>query len=266
MKIQFQIGPHTYEVRKPTIRDYYKIRQELAFSETPGFFLLSLLSGCPDSELRRLDIDQFEMLWDEFQIFYAKENETTVFAPPVIELNGKEYGLIQMDKMTIGEFADLDILLNSDKVESRLHEILAVLYREVESKKGEKYVLSPYDLDSQKERAEQFLDLPVSYARGIMGFFLLSEILSIKATAEFLEADPEMKNNLYVQELLKILKKLLEPGSPLWSFLPAEMQSKSTEHLYSQSTQLSTSSSSNTTKPKKWSWNVKNLLKNISLN
>ena len=266
MKIQFQIGINHYEVRKPTIRDYYKIRQELAFNETPGFYLLSLLSSCPESELRRLDIDQFESLWEKFQAFYTQENESTTYAPPIIELHGQEYGLIKMDSMTIGEFADLDILLNSDNSESKLHEILSILYRDIVSKKNQKYVLAPYDLDSQKERAEVFMDLPVSYARGILGFFLRSAIHSIKVTVDSLEQDPEMQKNPLGQEALQILKEFLGPGSPLLSFWPEEALSKSTEHQSFQSILHSTTSSLNTTKPKKPSWISKHLLKNIGLN
>jgi hypothetical protein len=266
MKIEFQIGINFYEVRKPSIRDYYKIKQELAFNETPGFFLLSFLSGCPEEELRRLDIDQYQSLWEEFETFYTLESQQSVLATPVISLNKKDYGLIKMDKMTIGEFADLDIILNSDNSESRLHELMAIFYREIAIKKGESYVLVPYDLDAQKERAELFLDLPVSFTRGVLGFFLLSGIHYIEATAASLEKDPELKTNLQVQESLLILKKFLGDGSELWYFLPEIQQLKSTEQHLFQSTQPSTTSSLNMMKPKQQNWLHKKLFKNISAN
>lgn len=266
MKIEFQIGPHIYEVRKPTIRDYYKIRQELAFNETPGFYLINLLSGCPESELRRLDIDQYESLWDEFQEFYSKENTETATVIPVIELHGMEFGLIKLESMTVGEFADLDIIFNSENSENRLHEILAILYREIASRKDDNYELAPYSLEAQKVRAEIFKDLSVSYARGILGFFLLSAIRSIESTADSLRKNPPTKESKLVQESLEILKELLGPGSILSSFLPEEVLLKSTEPQISQSTQPSTFSQLNQTKQSKRNWSVKNLLKNIGLN
>lgn len=267
MTIEFQIGTNFYKVRKPTIRDYYRIRQEMAFNETPGFFLLSLLSDCPEDQLRRLDIDQFQLLWDEFQNFYLEENKSGTQAPPVIDLKGIEYGLIKMDKMTIGEFADLDILINSENSESRLHELMAILYREIAVKKGENYVLVPYDLDAQKERAEVFMDLPISNARSILGFFFHSALLSLKATVDSLEKSKVMETNLLGQEALEILRKFLDPGSPLLFFWQEGWQQKSTEQALFQSIQHSTTSSLNTTKPKKpRSWLAKTLLKNISNN
>lgn len=266
MKIEFQIGTKFYSVRKPTIRDYYKIRQEMAFNETPSFFLLSLLSDCPEDQLRRLDIDQYQSLWEEFEKFYALENQDSLLAPPVIEHSGIDYGLIKMDKMTIGEFADLDIIFNSENSESRLHEIMAILYRETVVSNGENYILVPYDFDAQKERAEKFKDLPISYTRGVLGFFLLSGIRYIEATADSLAADPETKNNPQVVQALTTLRKFLEPGSELLYFLPETALSKSTELPYSQSIQHSTTSSLKTTKPKHKNWLIKNLLKNISNN
>jgi len=266
MKIQFEINGKAYEVRKPTIRDYYKIRNEMAFNDNPGFFLLSLLSGCEESVLRTLSIDDYNSLWEEFQRFYSEENMSTTVAPPRITLHGKSYGLIQMDKMTIGEFADLDILLNSDNSESRLHEILSILYRDILMESDQKYVLVPYDLDSQKERAEVFMDLPVSLSRGILGFFLLSALHSIKATVDSLEKDPEMQTTLLGREALKILKEFQEPGSVLLSFFPEEARSNWTEQVPSPFIQPLIGSSLNTTKPKQQNWLLKKLFKNISVN
>lgn len=266
MRIIFEINKKKYEVRKPTVRDYYKIQNELVFNQTPGFFLISLLSGCPEEELRGLSVDEFNELWDLFERFYALENDPNVTLQKIISLNGKEYGMIQMDKMTIGEFADLDILLNSDKSEASIHEVLSILYREIVSKTGEKYVLAPYDLDAQKERAEIFLDLPVSVSRGILGFFLLSALQSIKVTMDSLEQDTGTMKNPLAQEALKTLKGLLEPGSTLLSFLPAETHSSLTEHQDLESTQHSIGSPSNKTKPKQRNSLLKKLFTNISVN
>jgi hypothetical protein len=266
MRIIFEINGKKYEVRKPTIRDYYKIQNELVFNQTPGFYLISLLSSCPEQELRGLSVDEFNELWESFEIFYSLENDPNFTLQKVISLGGKEYGMIQMDKMTIGEFADLDILLNSNKSESSIHEVLAILYREIVSKTGEKYVLAPYDFDSQKERAEIFLDLPISVSRGILGFFLLSALQSIKVTMDSLEKDPETKTNLLAQETLKTLKGLLEPGSILLSFLPEEIHSSLTKHQASESTQHSTSLPLSKTKPKQQNSLLKKLFTNISAN
>ena len=266
MKIIFEINGKSYEVRKPTIRDYYKIQSELALNPTPGFFLISLLSGCPEQELRGLSVNEFNELWESFEKFYALENDPNVTLQKVIRLGRKEYGMIQMDKMTIGEFADLDILLNSDNAETRLHETLAILYREIVSTTGQKYVLVSYDLDAQKERAEIFLDLPISMSRGILGFFLLSALQSIKVTMDSLEQDPETKTSLLAQEALKTLRGLLEPGSTLLSFLPEEIHSSLTEHQDSESTQHSTSLLLSKTKPKQRNSLLKKLFKNISVN
>jgi hypothetical protein len=265
MRIIFEINGKSYEVRKPTIRDYYKIQSELALNPTPGFFLLSLLSDCPEEEIRKLTTDDYESLWEEFLVFYQEENASNEFTR-MFKIGKKEYGLINLEKLTIGEFADLDILLNDPNIEKKLHEVMSILYREIISTTGEKYVLAPYDLDAQKERAEVFLDLPVSYTKGTLGFFLLSALQSIKVTLDSLEKEEKLTNNYLVQEALRIIRKFQEPGSPLFYFLPEEVPLNSIEPLPSRSTPLLTFSPSKKTRQNDKNSPIKSLFKNISVN
>ena len=58
------------------------------------------------------------------------------------ELNNKEFGFIyDLDKISLGEFVDLDKLTEWDL----MHKAMAVLYRPITFKKGNKYLIEDYE-------------------------------------------------------------------------------------------------------------------------
>jgi hypothetical protein len=241
MRIEFQIQDNTYIVRRPTVRDYYVIRNEMTLNETPGFFLLSLLSGCPEDSLRQLTQEQFDMLWTEFQKFYAEENSQLAMAPPILRVGQKEFALQNLQELRIGEFADLDILVNSENSESKIHEILAILYHEIIAWTDSENPLTEVDpFRTRSKRAEFLLDTPVYFARGILNFFFLSAIQSIDHTLDSLTKGESKTSNPVLFELQEIANQLKEPGSILYSFWQEATSSSSTELPNSNSTVLLT--------------------------
>ena len=241
MKIQFQIGQETYTINRPTLRDYAIIQNELALNPSPGFFLLSLLSGCPEEILRQLTQDQFNTLWTEFQKFYTEENSQQSIAPPILKLNGKTFSLQNLQELRIGEFADLDIIVNSENSESRIHEILAILYHEVIAWTDSGDPLTEVDpFRSRNQRAEFLLDTQIYFARGILNFFLDSALQSIGHTLDSLIQGETEESNPLLFELHEIGKQRREPGSKLYSFWQEGISSSSTEPQNLNSTVLLT--------------------------
>jgi len=241
MTIEFQIENQSYLIRRPTVKDYYVIRNELHLNETPGFFLLSLLSGCPEEKLRQLTQEQFEMLWTEFQNFYAAENAQLSVAPPILKVGEKTFALQNLNELRIGEFADLDILVNSENSESKIHEILAILYHEVIAWTDAEIPLTEVDpFRTRAKRAEFLLNTPIYHARGILNFFLLSAIQSIDHTLDSLIQGENKTTNPLLIELHETVKQLKDPGSILYSFWQEATSSSSTELPSSNSTVLLT--------------------------
>ena len=117
---------------------------------------------------------------------------------PVFEINNIEYGFIpNLDDITIGEYIDLD---NTFGDWDKIHKAMAVLYRPIKFKKGNKYNIKDYE---GAEGSTIMKQAPLDVVMGSMVFFyhLNSELLT--TTLNYLSK--EMKTNLTTEQ-----KKTLE--------------------------------------------------------
>jgi hypothetical protein len=94
----------------------------------------------------------------------------------VFKIDGLEYGFIpKLDDITLGEYIDLDTYLGSWK---NMHKAMSILYRPVEYKKGDRYLIEDY---KGTDNAEKMLDVSLDVPLGAMVFFwnLRNELLSL---------------------------------------------------------------------------------------
>jgi hypothetical protein len=194
MKVTFSLLGKDYTVREVTIEDHYAMQTELAINDRPGFFIVNLLSGCPIDLLKQLPIPEWEELWTAVQAYLIDQNSKKSIFKPRIVLDDVDYSIVNLNNLSIGEFADLDLILNSPDYERRVHEAMAVLYRPFTiDKKTNKMVIEEYDGDVTKERSNKFKKLLLSDAKRAIGFFLDTAIQSIEVTLSSLEITEEMK-------------------------------------------------------------------------
>jgi hypothetical protein len=109
--------------------------------------------------------------------------------PPLsqkFELNGMTFGFIpNLDDMSAGEYMDLDnYAINWDE----MHKAMAVLYRPIKQKLGEKYLIEDYE--GTDKYSELMKDAPLNVVLGAMVFFwhLGKELLT--STIHYLEQSP----------------------------------------------------------------------------
>ena len=212
----FKIGKKEYTFKELTIQDFYDI-QLLAVTDDidSGFEVISKISGCPVKTLKGIYYEDWLEIWVIAQNFIKSSmEEVKGKAEPVIRVNGRLYGLINLEKMSIGEFSDLDIITSSANMEGRLHEVMAILYRPLDKIAGIPYKLGEYDPDDYAQRAEEFRQFPLSQTRINLGFFLTSASTSLKVIGDSLISqmkemnwDPEK-----IEEAEKIFSKLQEIG------------------------------------------------------
>ena len=82
------------------------------------------------------------------------------------KLNGVEYGFIpELDEISFGEYIDLDTYLGDWE---NIHTAMNVLYRPIESEKGERYVIKDYNVDTK----DNLLDMPLDAVISSVFFFL----------------------------------------------------------------------------------------------
>lgn len=94
----------------------------------------------------------------------------------VFKMDDIEYGFIpKLDDITLGEYIDLDTYLGDWY---NMHKAMSVLYRPVTYRKGERYVIEPYD---GSKYAVEMLKMPLSITIGAMVFFwnLKKELLNL---------------------------------------------------------------------------------------
>jgi len=112
---------------------------------------------------------------------------------PIIEVNGQLYGYSSISKMALSEYVDLQKLNKNPSI--NIEEIMALLYRPIKKhsfngitwaikskyKVGtgnvenlfQYYTLEKYDSKKRAEQAQIMKGLPVAFALGALGFFLV---------------------------------------------------------------------------------------------
>ena len=109
-----------------------------------------------------------------------------------------------------GQWVDMEIFSQSDKIYDSIHILMALLYRPIQSKKNDKYTLVPFKSAEVMERAELFLTkVPARYWFGCANFFFQISNQYITSTKHSLELT--IKTNKMLSKMTKHLPKWLRP-------------------------------------------------------
>lgn len=195
-----------------TLRRYYELQRILANpADGSEYEIVSALTDCPIDILKKLKYTVWLQIWEEAQIHIMSIADTkTENVKPIIELHGIEYGLPDINDITLGEFIDLDLLLQSTNSDGKLNEIAAIIYRPIVKKTKNSIKIEAYEADEAKERAELFMDLPIDSIRSANSFFLHYANLSLKNTVEYLAQTPQAK--MMPQQDQEVLQNLAQQG------------------------------------------------------
>ena len=96
----------------------------------------------------------------------------------VFKMGGVEYGMIPSldEDMTMGEFVDLDSYM---KDWQEFHKAMAVLYRPIKARKGERYRIEKYE--GNEDHIEEMVNAPMDVTMGAIIFFwnLSTQLLTV---------------------------------------------------------------------------------------
>jgi hypothetical protein len=210
-----------------TVEKYQQIRSNpIKYSNTSE--ILALYLGVSVDELKDLPVDQIKFVEGILtQHLLAPKVEDIVFT---FQIDDVTYG-IENDwgNMTWGQWTDLEVFSQPDKIEQNIHVILALLYRPVRIEKGQSYTLDKYKSSEVMERAELFRKkLGVDVWFGCASFFLLisnAYIINIKNSM-----DLTTKIERYLKPWRRILPKYLLPKQPqdfISNLLTSSLRTKS---------------------------------------
>lgn len=268
MKIEFQIEDSTYKIANLTVYDWYHIQDELMLNPYAGFSIISYLTGCSEEELKAMDVDDWNDLWRITQDFIKQESTSNLLPERIYKFQKVKYGLMNPEKMTIGQFADLDILINSPGQEKKIHEIMAMIYRPILSDRDGELEIEEYDPDKVKKRGNDFLTVPLKDAVKALNFFLLTGQQYLSNIADYLKQIQETEKMTTEQEEIfqMIHRRLSDLGTTLSSYFQEETLQKWTMSQTSQSGQPLTGLLSLKTKPENKNWKSKKFYQNIKNN
>lgn len=126
------------------------------------------------------------------------------------KMDGVTYGFIpKLDDITLGENDDIQNYIQDWQT---MHRAMAVLFRPVVSKKGEKYLIEEYE--GSEKYANKMLNMPLGIALGAMVFFynLLNDLLNYIPNYiqdQTMSQNHSLENGVAILEYTHLLKETL---------------------------------------------------------
>lgn len=177
-----------YEVKEPTISKWHELMLRREFEDDDDFNLsvIETITGLSRDEIRQAPAEDIRLsaaaIANYIMTVDTSFHDTFTF-------NDITYKFIELDKITFGEFVDIDTFLTRpDSVKSKeMNLFMALLYRPMVEGK-----IVPYNPSEVAERAELFKDLPVKYLNGATTFFLRIGVILSDNTHSSSQAEKAM--------------------------------------------------------------------------
>jgi hypothetical protein len=143
--------------------------------------MISKVTGLKESIILESDAATIRRVGSELYKFINQEQKELY---KNIEHKGIKYTLVDVNKISFGQFVDIDTFLNKDEGYriANLNELAAYLYIE----EGTKYSESDF-----KKRIDQFSDLPIKYLESSV-FFLLNSGRALQTLSDLYSKSPVM--------------------------------------------------------------------------
>mgnify|MGYP003629955722 FL=1 len=196
MKVEIQIPSSLSEITLEQYQKFTKINTDE--NQDSSFLMHKTVELFCNLNLKDIAKIKFiyvqEILNDINNLFEPKQDLI-----PTFNLNGIEYGLIPvLDDMTLGEYIDLDETFTDWDT---MHKAMAVLFRPVSFKKGDRYQIEDY---KGLDKAELMKQMPLDVVMGCMFFFWSLNEELLKTTLNYLSQ--EVPNQLTTEQLKTLAK------------------------------------------------------------
>lgn len=184
MKVKISIPTNLNEIKLSQYQKFLKIVQDNEESDFLNHKMVQIFCGV---DLNIVDAMRQKDVEDAVNIIGGLFKQM----PPLqqkFEMNGTTFGFIpNLDDMSSGEYMDLDgYITNWDD----MHRAMAVLYRPIKQKLGEKYLIEDYE--GTERYAEQMKDMPLDVVLGSVVFFWHLGRELLKSTMDYLVENPQI--------------------------------------------------------------------------
>jgi hypothetical protein len=188
MEVQIKVPTSLNEIPLKHYQDFLKVQRDSNDEEFVAQKMVEIFCGIRLVEVAKIKLTSLNELIAHFtQLF----NQVPKFTPK-FKIGDIEFGFIpELEEITFGEYVDLDSHLQSwDK----FHRAMAVLYRPIKTRKGDKYEIAEYNPNKDMEELMQYAPLDVCIAASVFFWTLESDLL--QATVNYLETEMKKEKNL----------------------------------------------------------------------
>ena len=188
MEVQIKVPTSLNEIPLKHYQDFLRVQRDSTDEEFVAQKMVEIFCGIRLIEVAKIKLTSLNELIAHFtQLF----NQVPKFTPK-FKIGDIEFGFIpELEEITFGEYVDLDShLQNWDK----FHKAMAVLYRPIKTRSGEKYEIAEYNPNKDMEELMQYAPLDVCIAASVFFWTLESDLL--QATLNYLETEMKKEKNL----------------------------------------------------------------------
>lgn len=219
MKVKITIPTELGEIKLHQYQKYISIAKDNDENDENDFLTHKMIQIFCNIDLNIVSQFKQKDLNDSIKTITELFNKV----PPLVqkfELNGIEFGFIpNLDDITNGEYMDLDSYISDWAM---MHKAMAVLYRPIKQKLGQKYLIEEYEGSDKYSELMKNAPLDVVLSSYVFFYHLGNELL--KSTMTYLVEDQQMniQNNRNlgnvgdgIVQSMHLLKEMLEDSMKL---------------------------------------------------
>ena len=197
-KIELEVPSSLESITLRQYQKYLKVANKNEGDEYSDFLnkkLIEIFCNINLNNVESIPVVEFDKVLNIIQKAFEKKWGLT----KTFKLLDVEMGFIpKLDDMSLGEYVDVEASLSDWE---NIHKAMAVLYRPVNFKSGDKYTIAPYQ--PSDEVSELMREMPLSVVMGSMVFFYSLGIELSKASLSYLEMEMKRAKTSQLKEALE---------------------------------------------------------------
>ena len=188
MKIELTIPTTLNDIKLAQYQKFLSIAKDNEESEFLQQKMVQLFCGIDLKDVAQIRYKDVAEITANINNLFTKDNQFI----QRFKMGGVEFGFIpNLDEMSTGEYMDLDTYITDWDT---MHNAMAVLYRPITNKLGNKYQIEEYK--GSITYADVMKHAPLDVVLGAMVFFYTLGNDLLKSTINYLEGNQELQNIL----------------------------------------------------------------------
>jgi hypothetical protein len=188
MEVQINVPSTLNEIPLKHYQDFLNVQKNSSDEEFVAQKMVEIFCGIRLIEVAKIKLTSLNELIAHFTTLFSQVPKFQ----PTFKIGDIEFGFIpELEEISFGEYVDLDNHLQSW---DNFHKAMAVLYRPIKTRKGEKYDIKDYDPNIDMQELMKFAPLDICIAASLFFWTLESDLL--QATLNYLEKEIAKEKNL----------------------------------------------------------------------